>query len=253
MDKRLQEVIDKYNKILIFSGAGVSTDSEISDYKNGDLYYSKLYEDYFTHQEIMDSYVFNKNKNLFFEYYISLLNNLKNKKSNYNHYFAQNLDRSGKLLGVITQNIDGLYSKLIDNEKLCEIHGNAFEFVCCKCKRTLSESETYLSKKGIMHSKCHDFLVKPNVVLYGEPFNDLKREQYFNLLDEADCILVIGTELKVITHNNNIAKSKAYKVLLNKDNVQLERPYVGLYSNYKSVECDWDLQILGDLKNIIEE
>lgn len=248
MHKALENVIENFSNIVIFSGAGVSTGSGISDYRDSDLYWSKIKEDYYTHQEIMTSYIFNTQKDLFFEYYLHLYANLENKEVNNAHLFAKKLDDLGKLKGVITQNIDGLYDNLISEDKLCTIHGNAFKFKCLKCGGLMGLEETVMSKRGILHSKCHNFLVKPDVVLYDESFKKEDGEKYNELLASADCIIVMGTDLGVITHNLNIGNSAAYKVLVNKNlfNLYKETPFS--YDPNGKIETDWDLVLLGNME-----
>lgn len=252
MDSLLKDVIAKYNNIVIFSGAGVSTLSGISDYKNSEMFWSSMREDYYTHQEIMSESTFRKDKELFFSYYSKMVANLKEKEPNKSHYFAKELYDLGKLKGVITQNIDGLYNDLIPKDTLCEIHGNAFTYTCTKCKNEeLLEEQTYLSKRGVLHSKCCDFLVKPNVVLYGENFKDSEREKYSSFLKGADCIIVMGTELDVVTHNYNIgALNDVFKVLVNNNKVALKKENTFGYSS-TVYDVAWDLEIIGDLNTLL--
>lgn len=246
----LNNLLSNFSKIVIFSGAGVSTNSEISDYKNGFEFYSNIFKDYFEPREILTSYMFNKNKPLFFEYILSLFDNLNNKKPNNSHYFVRDLGEN--LLGVITQNIDGLYDNIIPDDKLSYIHGKYNKFVCTKCKKNIDLKDTYLSKKGVLLSNCHNFVVKPNIVLYGENFDEKEVIKYKTWLKEADCIVVMGTELDINTHNINIGESNAVKILVNNNDVQLYKNSKSLYSFHNDVQhINWDYKFLGELNNII--
>lgn len=241
---KLKEIIEQHDKILIFSGAGVSQNSGITDYKHADDYFSKKRKDYFTHTELMDKRLYNLDKALFYEYFFDLQKLMLNKQSNIAHKFPEQL--GDKLLGVITQNIDGLYC--VNQEKLCEIHGNINEFICLKCKKICDYS---LSKKGIPHSQCCGFEAKPNVVLYGEQFSDenvLVLEQWF---EQADCIIVMGTELKIYPHHQKIACSNACKVLLNRNDVTLTKEVQTAYgASYEQIE--WNLKIIGDISETLK-
>ena len=248
MDNRLKEVINTYDNIVIFSGAGVSTLSGISDYKSGFDYWSAHKEDYFSHQEIMSNRMYELDKPLFFEYYQKMVEGLKNKEPNAAHYLANELQITGKLLGVITQNIDGLYDGLIPKEKLCEIHGNIKGYTCVKCGEFVEDVNVSASKRGILHSDCCNWIVKPNVVLYGEVFKKEYAVKYKEMLKKADCILVMGTRLDVLTHNVEIGSSNAFKVLINNDKVPLYKRKYGTYS-MDNVEINWGLEIIDDVKN----
>lgn len=250
MNEELKNILDRYSNILIFSGAGISTLSGINDYKNSELYWSNIKQDYFTHQEIMSDDTFRKEKPLFFEYYQSLSENLKGKEPNKCHYFAKELLEKGKLTGVITQNIDGLYNSLIPKEKLCEIHGSSFSYKCVKCGTTITEDQTYLSKKGILHSSCCNFIAKPTVVLYGESFEKENQELYKSLMKKADCILVMGTELDVVAHNMALGESNAFKVLINNKSVALNKLQRFGYTT-EVLNLAWDKEFIGDFNTIL--
>lgn len=245
INQELQEVIDSHNNILIFSGAGVSTDSGISDYKHSEYFFSKILNQNILVRTILTKETYRRNKQLFFEYYFYLRELLSTKSSNTSHEFPLFLE--DKLLGVITQNIDGLYS--LDKDRLCEIHGNVNTLICLKCKRNCKYT---VSKHGVPHSECCHFECKPNIVLYGENFPNDELNKYNEFFNKTDCIIVMGTELDIIPHKEKIANSKAYKVLLNKNDVKLTRSIPTIYGGTRIESIDWDLKIIDKLGNIFE-
>jgi NAD-dependent SIR2 family protein deacetylase len=114
----------------------------------------------------------------------------------FTHIFLSKLCKEGKITRVYTQNIDGLEEKAgIPKEKIVYCHGNLKKARCCSCRK---EYDIELAKSINKCSICGNY-IKPDVILYGE---DLSTE-FYNKLDEdfkyinCDCILIIGTSLKV--------------------------------------------------------
>lgn len=244
--------LTNYNNIVILSGAGVSTLSGISDYTSMDLIWSELESDYFDYNELMSARCFSKKPKLFYEYFNQMITLFENKQPSIGHYFAKELYDKGKLLGVITQNIDGLYRKVIPKDKLVEIHGNHSEYKCVKCHSIIKESGTTLSKKGNRISKCCDFLAKPNVVLFGDNYDPDNINTMYEWLEQADCLLVMGTNLKIIPLHQLVANFKKDKLLINKDFIQLQQPNQSFSYSYEldTTDVDWTNTYLIDLKDL---
>lgn len=250
--KELLDIISKHNKIIVFSGAGVSVQSGIQDYKSSGDYWSDLRKNYYEHSEIMSKRMFEKDKQLFFEYFFNFQDKMLGLKPNPNHYFAKDLESLGKLSGIITQNVDGLYNELVNKEKICSIHGDITKFNCIKCNNIISKEDIYFSKKGIPHSSCCDWLIKPRVVLYNENFYEKETEQFLDLFETSDCIIVMGTELDIVDHNNKIANFNGTKVLINKNDVKLfSNQNFGWYDSYTVRPVSWDYKFIGDFTEFI--
>lgn len=253
LDFRLKEIIDKHKNILIFSGAGVSVDSGISDYRSSDGYTDSVTNMDYEHSEVMSVRFFETKKPVFYRYYKLFSENMIGLQPNKNHYFVKDINLMDKLVGVITQNVDGLYDTLISSDKLCEIHGSIKYYDCVKCKNKLISDETYYSSKGILHSTCCNFVAKPHVVLYGEAMYKEDSDKYSDFLSKADCIIVMGTQLGIIPHNSAIADFDGTKVLINKEDVQLQtNRNFGWYSNYSVTNVDWDYKFIGNLSEFIK-
>lgn len=252
-NEELSKIIGDKKRIVIFSGAGVSTYSNISDYKNGEEFYSNIKKDYYEPREILTNRVFNKDKPLFFEYFRKLTENLNDKIPNNSHLFAKYLFDNEKLEGVITQNIDGLYDNLIPEDKISYIHGKYNEYNCVKCNKKINLEDTYISKKGNLLSNCHDFIVKPSVVLYGENFQNEPLNKYMSFLENADCLIVMGTELDIVAHNKSVGQFHGTKILLNKNDVSIFKYQKTMYSSFEEkYATDWDFKIIGDLNELFE-
>lgn len=208
---KLSEIIEKSNKILILSGAGVSTASGLKDFRSKDGLYNQnsdvdpitlLSRDYYNSypQKTVDYIVDNFKVN-------------KNIKPSLGHAFAQKLQQSNKLIGVITQNIDGLYQMTgLPNEYLVEIHGSGSKFTCTKCNKSLDISELSSDNK----SPCCNEILDTDVILYGDNFDYDNYQRYINMIRLADTVLVMGTSLHISAHMYNIMDIKT-RVLINNE------------------------------------
>ncbi len=101
----LQQIIDSSNKIVFFGGAGVSTESGIPDFRSTDGLYNQKYD--FPPEEILSHSFFYDNTEYFYNFYRDKMLAL-HAKPNAAHYKLAELESAGKLIAVVTQNIDGL-------------------------------------------------------------------------------------------------------------------------------------------------
>lgn len=217
-DSELNELITKSNNIAVFSGAGVSVNSGIQSFRTANGLYSCEYKGYSPETILSDSF-FKKNKKVFWEFLNDVLLE-NNVEPNSAHIFAKKLCNENKLTGVITQNIDGLYNQL-DLNKLVEIHGNVDLGYCEKCGEMYFLNQLTKNKNGIYLSPCHNWEIHPDVVLYGETFNTKKLEKYFEILNEADTLIVMGTGLDISFHKDNVIQFNGKIILINDSDVNL--------------------------------
>ena len=191
--KELKELIDKSNKIVVFTGAGVSTESGIPDFRSKDGLYNEKNNLLNVSPEFMLSvscfYSFTKE---FYKYYKANMNSL-NVKPNIVHEYLAKLEQLGKLKAIITQNIDGLHQKA-GNKNVLELHGTIYKNHCIKCGKEYS-AEYVFNSEDIPRCECGS-IIKPNVVLYGEmlPEDFVLAEKY---ISECDLLIVAGTSLIV--------------------------------------------------------
>ena len=189
--EKLQEMIDESNKIVFFSGAGVSTDSGIKDFRSKDGIYSLKLK--YPPEYMLSKDMFYKNTREFYEFYKQTFNTL-DIKPNVTHEYLKKLEDSGKLKAIITQNIDGLHKKA-GNKKVYEIHGTIYENYCLDCHKFYDATYIFNSL-GI--PKCLECggIIKPSVILYGERLPDSYIDSINAILD-ADMLIVAGTSLTV--------------------------------------------------------
>ena len=188
---QLQKIIDNSNNIVVFSGAGVSTDSGLKDFrsKNG-IYNLKNLR---SPEEMLSAKTFYQNPEEFYEFYRENLNCL-NVEPNITHLYLKKLEDSGKLKAIITQNIDGLHTKA-GNKNVYEIHGTIYKNYCTGCGKFYNADFVFQNKKLPICEKCGS-LVKPDVVLYGEMLPDCFLDAQLSI-EKADTLIVIGTSLLV--------------------------------------------------------
>lgn len=189
--KRLNEMISESNNIVFFGGAGVSTESGIRDFRSADGIYSMDYK--FSPEEVLSHSFYENHTEDFYDFYRKYLC-FPDAKPNKAHYKLAELEKSGKLKAVITQNVDGLHQEA-GSETVYELHGSALRNYCVRCGKFHDFNSVYLST-GIPRCNCGG-IIKPDVVLYEESLNDKTIYGAVNAISQADMLIVAGTSLKV--------------------------------------------------------
>lgn len=192
--EELKEIIKCSDNIVFLGGAGVSTESNIPDFRseNG-LYNAKIKYGASPETLISRSY-FDRYPDKFFKYYKENLIYL-DAKPNAAHYALAKLEKMGKLKAVVTQNIDGLH-QLAGSKTVYELHGSVLRNYCMKCHRFYT-AEEILAKSGVPHCDECGGIIKPDVVLYEEGLDDYVWEHAYKAINRADVLIVGGTSLVV--------------------------------------------------------
>ena len=212
---KLQNMIDNSNKIVFFGGAGVSTESGIKDFRSKDGLYNMKYK--YQPELILSSTFFYQNTEEFYKFYKDKLNCL-NSEPNIVHKYLAKLEKNGKLIGIITQNIDGLHTKA-GNKKVYELHGTIYSNHCIKCKNFFDAKYVFESK-NIPKCDCGG-IIKPDVVLYGEMLDNNTLNTSIDLISNSDMLIVAGTSLLVEPASSLIRYFKGkYLVILNRSNTK---------------------------------
>ena len=133
MDKleTLKTWIGESNRIVAFTGAGVSTESGIPDFRSVDGLYSQKFE--YPPETIISHSFYQKNPEYFFRFYREKMLPIGFEPNIAHLKFAQ-WEREGKLSAVITQNIDGLHQKA-GSKNVYELHGSVFRNYCTRCRK----------------------------------------------------------------------------------------------------------------------
>lgn len=197
MDAQLKQIIEESRNIVFFGGAGVSTESNIPDFRSeSGLYHAQ--QKYGHSPETMLSHSFYQNHTeMFFRYYKENLI-YPDAKPNDAHKALAKLESEGKLKAVVTQNIDGLHQKA-GSRKVYELHGSVLRNYCERCGQFYDVDyimdETHC-ENGV--PKCHcGGRVKPDVVLYEEMLNEDCIQGAVDAISAADTLIIGGTSLVV--------------------------------------------------------
>ena len=195
--KKLNEIIDGTDNIVFFGGAGVSTESRVPDFRSKDgLYNNRGVEFEKYHPEYLSSHscLFSEPK-VFFEFYRQKMDARK-VKPNAAHIFLAELEKSGKLKAVITQNIDGFHQKA-GSKTVYEIHGTTMKNYCVKCGKTYSENFIFDSPDPIPVCPVCGGMVRCDVTLYEESLPERAVENAINAIINAEVLIIGGTSLTV--------------------------------------------------------
>lgn len=189
--QQLQEIIDQYENIVFFGGAGVSTESGIPDFRSQDGLYHQKYE--FPPETILSHTFFMHQPEEFYKFYRDKML-CDTAKPNAAHIKLAELERMGKLKAVITQNIDNLH-QMAGSRKVLELHGSVHRNYCMKCGRFYGFSHMKEST-GVPRCECGG-IIKPDVVLYEEGLDQEILRDSVSAISNAQVLIIGGTSLAV--------------------------------------------------------
>ncbi|MCR5436814.1 MAG: NAD-dependent protein deacylase [Treponema sp.] len=219
---KLQQIIDSSSNIVFFGGAGVSTESGIPDFRSVDGLYNQQWK-YPPEQIISHSFFYSDTKE-FYRFYREKMLPI-GIEPNAAHYKLAELEKSGKLRAVITQNIDGLHQKS-GSKTVYELHGSTLRNYCLECGEFYDENfikESENSEDKLPHCKKCGGLVKPDVVLYEEGLNQDLIEKSIDAISNADTLIIGGTSLVVYPAAGFVRYFRGnHLVLLNKSTTSMD-------------------------------
>ena len=189
--KELQKIIDDSKAIVFFGGAGVSTESGIPDFRSADGLYHQNYK--YSPEQVVSHSFFMKYPEAFYEFYKDKMMCL-DAKPNAAHNKLAELESSGKLNAVVTQNIDGLHQKA-GSKTVYELHGSIHRNYCMKCKK-IYDANYVKNQNGIPYCECGG-MIKPDVVLYEEGLDGNVINAAIRAIASADTLIIGGTSLVV--------------------------------------------------------
>ncbi|MDH3443473.1 MAG: Sir2 family NAD-dependent protein deacetylase [Deltaproteobacteria bacterium] len=194
--EQFAEKIRKSTEIVVFTGAGISTESGIPDFRSpGGLWtrYKPV-----TYQEYLDS---EEARLSAWKRRLETYETTKNARPNIGHYFINSLNVKEKLIGLITQNVDGLHSEAgLPDDKIVELHGSNRKVICLSCSKEFDPDEVIEKLVGNFASpKCDTCggILKSATVSFGQamPQEAMRRAEEWT--EQAEVFVVLGSSLQV--------------------------------------------------------
>lgn len=210
--------VEESDNIVFFGGAGVSTESNVPDFRSEDGLYNMKYQ--YPPETIISHSFYKRNTEEFFRFYKDRMI-YPEAKPNPAHLALAELEKRGKLRAIITQNIDGLHQAAGSKEVL-ELHGSVHRNYCerCGCFHGLDD---VLSQEGVPHCQCGG-VIKPDVVLYEESLDDNVITRAIQYISRADVLIIGGTSLTVYPAAGFVNYYKGHKlVLINKSSTPMDK------------------------------
>jgi|SRR5690554_1074443 len=215
---KLKDIISNSNNIVFFGGAGVSTASNIPDFRSQDGLYSEQYD--YPPERIISNSFFMVNPEEFYRFYKNKMV-YRDAKPNYAHIALAKLEEQGKVKSIITQNIDNLH-QMAGSKNVIELHGSVHRNYCMKCDK-FYDLNYILDYEGVPICNCGG-TIKPDVVLYEEPLNNEAMTKAIQIINQAEVFIVAGTSLTVYPAANMVRYFPGeHFVLINKEKTSYDR------------------------------
>jgi NAD-dependent deacetylase len=192
------ELIREAERILVFSGAGVSTESGISDFRSPGGVWSKYDPSDFYFDKIISD---ERARAKYWQMSTELYQVMKEAVPNRAHLAIKTLEDAGKLIAIVTQNIDRLHHRAGNTaDKIIEIHGTAFSVSCLSCGKTYDRDDIEARiSSGVKVPYCDECsgILKPDTISFGQAMPQDKMAQALTHARECDLCIALGSSLVV--------------------------------------------------------
>ena len=192
--KKLAQMMKASRSIVFFGGAGVSTESNIPDFRSEQGIYNTKKNYGYPPEEMLSHTFFMRNTEKFYEFYRSTML-YPDASPNDAHKALAYLEQMSKLTAVVTQNIDGLH-QAAGSKTVYELHGSVLRNYCMKCHKKFS-LDVILNSKGVPRCDTCGGVIRPDVVLYEESLDEKVIQKSIAAIENADMLIVGGTSLNV--------------------------------------------------------
>jgi NAD-dependent deacetylase len=220
------KIIKEAQKILIFSGAGVSTESGISDFRSPGGVWSKYDPADFYFDKFISS---ERAREKYWEMSTEFYDTMKDAVPNRAHLAIRAIEDSGKLLTIVTQNIDNLHHKAGNSpERIIEIHGTAFSVSCLSCGKKYDRDDIQERlNSGVKVPYCDDCdgILKPDTISFGQAMPEDKMADALMYARECDLCIVLGSSLVVYPAASvpvHAVQNGARLIIINRDETSLD-------------------------------
>ena len=193
----LNDIIRSSSHIVFLGGAGVSTESGIPDFRSKNGLYRKTEKRFarYRPEYLLSSDCLYREPEVSFDYFRRNLD-ARSIQPNTAHIKLAEMEKAGKLDGIITQNIDGLHQKA-GSRNVQEIHGSALRSYCVTCHKEYGPDFIFDSREPVPKCPVCGRMVRPDVTLYGELLPEEAFDNALKLLQTAECLIIGGTSLEV--------------------------------------------------------
>ena len=211
------EMIDGARRISILSGAGTSTEAGIPDFRgNAGFWRAEApdtfsLENFLSHPDVRNRYW--SLESLFYRM-------IQAARPHALHRFVKRIEQSGRLEGVVTQNVDGLFQKAgIDPSRVIEVHGTASRIRCLACGAVTNRADMApIPQDGDRSPVCPlcGGLLKPDTVFMGEMLNESVLHDALSRILASDLLVIVGTSLAVnpVASLPDLAHERGVKIVI---------------------------------------
>ncbi len=215
--EKCARLIKESQRIVLLSGAGMSTSAGLPDFRGPDGIYRR--EMGVDPERIFDINWFIRDPSFFYGFHRDFLRSLEKIEPTFSHNFFAKLEETGKLSGVITQNIDALHQRA-GSKRVLEIHGSVWESACMSCGKTWDYEKSVSMAFSSNVPRCDSCggVVKPDVVFFGEMVKFLEESR--EMARNSDLFIVAGSSLVVTPAALLPSLSGGKIVVVNRGNIE---------------------------------
>lgn len=221
-----EKMIQNAGRILVFTGAGLSTESGIPDFRSPGGIWEKYDPSDFYYQKIVSD---TRAREKYWQMSSEMYGTMKDARPNRAHLALKALEDAGKLLAIVTQNIDHLHHKAGNRpDSIIELHGTAFSVLCLDCHKTYGRDDIEERlRKGIKAPSCDACggILKPGTISFGQAMPEKEMAISFQKAEECDLCMVLGSSLVVqpaAMVPAHAARNGAPLIIINRDPTPLD-------------------------------
>lgn len=191
---KFKKIVEESNNIVFFGGAGVSTESNIPDFRSSTGLYTTASDKSYPPEYMLSRSCFDREREDFYEFYKGQMLH-RDAQPNKAHLGLAKLEEEGKLKAVITQNIDNLH-QLAGSKNVLELHGSVYRNYCMDCNKFF-DIDYIIDSQAVPICDACGGVIKPDVVLYEEGLDMGVLNQAIDYISKADVFIVGGSSLRV--------------------------------------------------------
>ena len=208
-------LFEQVDGAVALTGAGISTESGIPDFRSPGGLYSHI-----DPMEYLSVTAMYDHPERFWRFFIDVFSPIVDFEPNAGHRALARLEQAGRLVGVITQNIDGLHTKA-GSETVIEVHGHLRTVHCTSCEAVapLTEAAQQVNAGGLPTCPECGGALRPDVVLFGDQLPAIDRA--LELAQSVELVLVVGSSLSV-TPASYLALQSGRRAIINREPTLLD-------------------------------